>query len=584
MADDMNDEAGEVRDDSHFWIDCPGCTFEGKVGVPRGYPADVVVCPKCRQVIQVRPEDRVLWQPADVMKFLRRRFPSVDWDNIDREERRPTQFMSPQAADDGEPRLLDEPIDEASSPAASGQGARLVLLCTALAALVALACALTRQHGREQKLSAATRALASNSPPAPALKKAAAAPPPAPSAKETAQVIFARSPGMVVRRESAPDQFNSQPLVAPGRLDFVSGQTHRLKFSDMPGHEGVELYPTLELRPFSPRARALLGQTAFELEFVDSDYEQALSGNLVVKVVYLPAGGQSRVAATLTNTRLDSGGDPVAEAEQRGEVLAVLRVGNRDARLPPIQELFARANKRLEAGESVAAVRGFSDVIRAAPDEARGYLYRALANQRQGSFALAIEDLDDAIRLEPRQWELFAARSSINEDWGKLAEAVVDMAYAIKLAKMATKGIADAEVASAKSRLDELLELLYSHTAALFNVERYRATIGELTLILRLRPNAAPAYVRRASAYHKSGDFGAALADYNRALKLRPGPAKAFEWRSAIHERRGDYAAALADMRVAQRLDPARAEYTARVRWLVGRQPPYVRSRQVATR
>lgn len=71
-----NDES----DQTHFWIYCPGCAYSGKIGVPHGYPADVVVCPSCRQVVSVKPEDRILWRPSEPTEFLKERFPHNDWE------------------------------------------------------------------------------------------------------------------------------------------------------------------------------------------------------------------------------------------------------------------------------------------------------------------------------------------------------------------------------------------------------------------------------------------------------------------------------------------------------------------------
>lgn len=43
--------------------------------MPVNYPADVVVCPQCRQVVNVKPEDRIMWRPVTVDEFMEKRFP-----------------------------------------------------------------------------------------------------------------------------------------------------------------------------------------------------------------------------------------------------------------------------------------------------------------------------------------------------------------------------------------------------------------------------------------------------------------------------------------------------------------------------
>lgn len=50
-----------------------------------------------------------------------------------------------------------------------------------------------------------------------------------------------------------------------------------------------------------------------------------------VKVIYLPdvpaAPGSPQGVETIVNWRLEAGLDPIAEADRRGEILAILRVG-----------------------------------------------------------------------------------------------------------------------------------------------------------------------------------------------------------------------------------------------------------------
>lgn len=122
--------ADDERDDTHFWVFCPGCAYEGKIGVPHHHPADVVVCPICHQVVHIRPEDRVLWRPAEANEFLRQRFPHLDWDNIDREPTPPPVSEESPATVGGHPEAppTESPDASGNQPAAiSGQTAADVI-------------------------------------------------------------------------------------------------------------------------------------------------------------------------------------------------------------------------------------------------------------------------------------------------------------------------------------------------------------------------------------------------------------------------------------------------------------------------
>ncbi|MGL6094282.1 MAG: hypothetical protein ACRC7O_00590, partial [Fimbriiglobus sp.] len=78
------------------------------------------------------------------------------------------------------------------------------------------------------------------------------------------------------------------PLQAPARYNFLQGNVYRLKLSQIPNRPGLELYPTLEIYPATQRTLTYLSHNAVPLGFTDEDFEQVRSGNLVVKVVYLP--------------------------------------------------------------------------------------------------------------------------------------------------------------------------------------------------------------------------------------------------------------------------------------------------------
>ncbi len=151
----------------------------------------------------------------------------------------------------------------------------------------------------------------------------------------TSQIGFIGPDGMQVRWDvSMAGGFDSTPLVTPGRYDFPQGAIYRLKITDIPGREGLELYPSLEVAPVTPRTAAFLAHNAIPFQLTEEDLDQVTTGNFVTKVVYLPDPCYQELAVagveTLVSTRLDPGIDPVVEADRRGSILAIIRIGNKD--------------------------------------------------------------------------------------------------------------------------------------------------------------------------------------------------------------------------------------------------------------
>jgi hypothetical protein len=153
------------------------------------------------------------------------------------------------------------------------------------------------------------------------------------------QVLFVRPEAMQVRWDTTGQgQFDSEPLVVPGRHNFPQNGIYRLKITNIAGREGTELYPTVEIGPTTPRTDAFLAHNAIPIQFTDEDFDQVLAGNFVTKVIYLPDPEFQELALagveTLVSTKLDPGMDPIVEADRRGSILAVIRLGNKDVELP----------------------------------------------------------------------------------------------------------------------------------------------------------------------------------------------------------------------------------------------------------
>ncbi|MDR3621455.1 MAG: hypothetical protein P4L85_19045 [Paludisphaera borealis] len=128
-------------------------------------------------------------------------------------------------------------------------------------------------------------------------------------------------------------------LVVPSRYNFNQGYIYRLKLSAIPGRPNIALYPTIEVAPTTPATDAYLAHNAIPVQFTAEDFDQVVDGgNFVTKVIYLPDPKYQEVAVsgveTLVSTRLEPGVDPILEADKRGTILLILRLGAIDLEMP----------------------------------------------------------------------------------------------------------------------------------------------------------------------------------------------------------------------------------------------------------
>ncbi|HVA47738.1 MAG TPA: hypothetical protein VNH11_15315 [Pirellulales bacterium] len=146
------------------------------------------------------------------------------------------------------------------------------------------------------------------------------------------QILFFGPEGMTVHWDvTAPGKFDSEPLTVPGRYNFPRAAAYRLKLSQIPGHDGAELYPHLEIAPAVPRSEDFLKHNAISLELSEEEIEHILAGKPFTKVMCLPdrdgeADSLPGVIA-LTSIGLGAGVDPIVEADRLGVILAILQAG-----------------------------------------------------------------------------------------------------------------------------------------------------------------------------------------------------------------------------------------------------------------
>src|SRR5205807_5290958 len=88
------------------------------------------------------------------------------------------------------------------------------------------------------------------------------------------QVRFATPAGMQVDWITRGGQHCGEGGRAPFRYNFSQGAVYRLKLSDIAGHPGLELYPTLEIAPTNSFTEEFVAHTAVPVSFTEEDFDE----------------------------------------------------------------------------------------------------------------------------------------------------------------------------------------------------------------------------------------------------------------------------------------------------------------------
>lgn len=122
-------------------------------------------------------------------------------------------------------------------------------------------------------------------------------------------------------------------LEAPVRAGMMVGRVYRIKVSGIPGFEGEELFPSIEVidRLYPPSGREHRFPIPVVLE--EEDLRSALRGELVTRVIYLEDSEIAEPVADLPGEQrvTEVGGieDPLQTADQLGRPVAIVRIGSR---------------------------------------------------------------------------------------------------------------------------------------------------------------------------------------------------------------------------------------------------------------
>jgi hypothetical protein len=140
------------------------------------------------------------------------------------------------------------------------------------------------------------------------------------------------------------------PKEAPQRVGLLIGSVYRLRVTNIPRAEGVEVFPTIEVidRTYAPNGHEV--RFAIPIEIVQQDLELAIEGKFVTRIIYLEdphnalpvrqtfqsdnASGQVGKPEAQNSGgqqwfEVAPGHDPLAAADELGRPVAILRMGGR---------------------------------------------------------------------------------------------------------------------------------------------------------------------------------------------------------------------------------------------------------------
>jgi hypothetical protein len=128
---------------------------------------------------------------------------------------------------------------------------------------------------------------------------------------------------------------------SPVRAGLLIGQVYRIRVTNIPLHEGLEVFPTVEVvdRLYTPRGQE--SRFPILIELTEEDLRLALDGKFVTRVIYLEDPELALPVAQVDHEQgwfeARPGEDPLAVADQLGRPVAILRLG---ARLPDLNQGF----------------------------------------------------------------------------------------------------------------------------------------------------------------------------------------------------------------------------------------------------
>ncbi len=146
------------------------------------------------------------------------------------------------------------------------------------------------------------------------------------------QPVEIRGPSGVRISTAAYGQFE-KPGTGPLVAGMLIGSVYRLRVTDIPQQEGMEVYPTIEVidRIYPPVGQEF--RFPIPIELTQEELEMALDGKFVTRVIYLEEPAAALPVAEGPNEQssfeVADGDNPLDVADTLGRPVAILRMGAR---------------------------------------------------------------------------------------------------------------------------------------------------------------------------------------------------------------------------------------------------------------
>jgi hypothetical protein len=134
------------------------------------------------------------------------------------------------------------------------------------------------------------------------------------------------------------------PAPGPVLAGMLIGQVYRVKITQIPRNEGLEVFPTIEVinRLYPPPG--LESRYPIPVQFTLQELEMALSGRLVTRVIYLEDPDTALPVQDQPDwqryyeVRADD--DPLQVADRLGRPVAIMRMGSRTPEVDQVSQRF----------------------------------------------------------------------------------------------------------------------------------------------------------------------------------------------------------------------------------------------------